>query len=67
MKNITESINEARQISYRVSLNGCYDKEDLPVSVTILVDASDQKSFEDFLEKEQDDLFIHADGGNIEY
>ena len=25
------------------------------------------KAFEEFLKKEQDNIFIHAEGGNIEY
>lgn len=67
MKSIVESINEARQIHYRVSLIGCFDRDDLPMSVSILVDAPDQKHFEDFLKKEEGNIFGHADGGNIEY
>lgn len=72
MKNLKEAmnealVNEARQIEYRVTLTGCTDRENLPISVTILVDKDDQKWFESYLEEEQDNLFSHAEGGNIEY
>lgn len=67
MKSIVESINEARKISYRVSLH-CFNKDNdhLPVEVDILVDAADQKCFEEFLKKEHGEWFAHAQGGNIE-
>ena len=72
MKNLVETmneamLNEARQIEYRVALIGCVDRESLPISVTILVDKDDQKWFESYLEEEQDNLFSHAEGGNVEY
>ena len=72
MKNLVETmneamINEARQVEYRVALIGCVDRESLPISVTILVDKDDQKWFESYLEEEQDNLFSHAEGGNVEY
>lgn len=72
MKNLKEAmnealVNEARQVEYRVALTGCKDRENLPISVTILVDKDDQKWFESYLEEEQDNLFSHAEGGNIEY
>lgn len=67
MKNLNEMINEARQVEYRVAFTGCLDRESLPISVTILVDKEDQKWFESYLEEEQDNTFMHAMGGNIEY
>lgn len=71
MKNITESlksaVNEARQIEYRVSLAGVQGADGMPVSVSILVNKVDQRSIEDWLESQQDELFAHANGGNIEY
>lgn len=72
MKNLKETmnealVNEARQIEYRVSLIECTDRENLPISVTILVDKDDQKWFESYLEEKQDNLFSHAEGGNVEY
>lgn len=60
-------IEEARQIEYRVSINDVLDSEDLPVTVTILVDKEYQKSFEKWLEDQQDNEFSHAEGGNVEY
>lgn len=71
MKNITESlkgaVNEARQIEYRVSLVGVQGADGMPASVSILVNKADQRSVEDWLESQQDELFAHANGGNIEY
>lgn len=68
MKNLKESlITEAKQIEYRVSLVTVLDKEDLPISVSILIDKDNQKSFEKWLEEEEGNLFLHADGGNVEY
>lgn len=72
MKNLKEAmnealVNEARQIEYRVALIGCLDRESVPISVSILVDREDQKWFESYLEEEQDNLFSHAVGGNVEY
>lgn len=67
MKNLRETINEASQIEYRVSLIGCTDRQNLPISVSILVDRGDQKWFESYLEEEEGNLFLHAGGGNVEY
>lgn len=71
MKNITESlksaVNEARQIEYRVSLIDVQGADGTPTSVSILVNKADQRSVEDWLESQQDELFAHANGGNIEY
>ena len=67
MKNISNYINEARQIQYTAALIGAEDSEGLPISVTILVDKADQKSFEDWANKEEGNTFSHIEGGNIEY
>ena len=60
-------IEEARQIEYRVSVNGVLDSDDLPATITMLVDKEYQKSFEKWLEDQQDNEFSHAEGGNVEY
>lgn len=62
MQNLKDLITEARQISYRVAFVGCP-----MVSVEILVDKEDQRQFENFLMNEEDNIFIHADGGTVEY
>ena len=67
MKTLKSVLNEARQIEYRVAVNSVHDSEDLPVTVTIMVDKEHQKSFEKWLEDQQDNEFSHAEGGNIEY
>ena len=67
MKSITKMINEARQVEYSVSLANCLDKNGLPMSVVISIDAGDMKYFEAYLEDEEGNTFLHAEGGNIEY
>lgn len=67
MKDITTLLNEARQEEYRVSFLGCKDEEGLPIVVSIMVDKEYVKIFEKYLEKEQDNIFMHADGGSVEY
>ena len=68
MKDIKEYfVNESREIEYSVSILDVKDEEELPVTVTILVDSKYQKQFEDYLNDQQDNLFAHAEGGNVEY
>lgn len=67
MKKLTDFLTEARQVEYRVALSDVRDAEDLPISITMLVDKADQKNFEKWLEDQQDNLFMYADGGNVEY
>ncbi len=61
------SINEAREIEYRVAILDVKDEEELPVTVTISIDTKYQKPFEEWLNDAQDNLFSHAEGGNVEY
>ena len=67
MKSLSRYLTESRQIEYQVALNDVLDSEDLPITISILVDKDDQKNFEKWLEDQQDNLFSHADGGNVEY
>lgn len=67
MKSLSNFLTEARQIEYRVALSDVRDSEDLPITISILIDKEDQKNFEKWLEDQQDNLFPHAEGGNIEY
>lgn len=67
MKNINKYLVESRRNEYRVSFVDLMDEEDLPITVSIIVDNANVKAFEEYLEKEQDNLFVHAEGGNIEY
>lgn len=67
MKTLKSVLNEARQIEYRVAVNNVHDSEDLPVTVTMMIDKEYQKSFEKWLEDQQDNEFSHAEGGNVEY
>lgn len=68
MKTLQESmINEAREIEYRVTFLGFEDEDGLPTTVKILVPREHARVFDDFLEKEQDNIFGHAEGGSVEY
>ena len=67
MKAINNYINESRQIHYRVSFNDVNDSEDLPLNASIIIEAKDKLAFEKFLIDEQDNIFMHADGGDVEY
>lgn len=67
MKSINEIIKEGRQNKYTVSLIDCKDNENLPISADIYIDKANVKEFEKYLEDEQDNIFAHAQGGNIEY
>jgi len=60
-------INEARNIIYDVSFLGTKDEDGVPYTVSIYVNKEYQKNFEDFLEDEQDNIFHHAEGGQVEY
>ena len=70
MKTLQDSINinEAREIEYRVTFIGFNDDEDgLPTTVKILVPREHARAFDNFLEKEQDNIFGHAEGNSVEY
>ena len=68
MKNLVEVINEGRyDEEYRVSLIGVNDENDLPLTVTILVNKYNRRDFEKWLEEQQDNVFAHAAGGSVEY
>ena len=67
MKSLSKYLTEARQIEYQAALNEVRDSEDLPITISILVDKDDQKNFEKWLEDQQDNLFSHAADGNVEY
>ena len=66
MKSIVETINanilnEAREVEYRVQFVGMMD------TVKIIVPNVLSREFENFLNNEQDNVFVHATGGSIEY
>lgn len=64
---LSEAINEARMIEYRVQVDAVQDSDGLPVTVSILVEKEHQKAFEKWLEDEEGNTFGHAEGGNVEY
>ena len=67
MKSITERfVNESREIEYRVAFLDTTDSEGIPYTVRIFVNSKNQHDFENWLEKEQDNLIAHAEGGSIE-
>lgn len=66
MRSIVETINEnilneAREVEYRVQFVGMMD------TVKIVVPNVLSREFENFLDNEQDNVFVHATGGSIEY
>lgn len=60
-------IDEAREVEYRVAVLDVKDRDDLPCTITMKVPADCVKNFEKWLGDNQDDLFAHAEGGNVEY
>ena len=67
MKTISEIINENKQNKYRVSLVDCKNSEELPISVDIYVNSDDIEEFENWLNNQEGDTFLHAEGGHVEY
>ena len=70
MKTLVESIhsvNEAREVQYRVAFLDFLDEEGLPPTVTISVPREHVRMFEKFLEDQEGNTFMHAEGGSIEY
>ena len=70
MKTLVESIhsvNEAREVQYRVAFLDFLDEEGLPPTVTISVPREHVRMFEKFLEDQEGNIFMHAEGGSIEY
>ena len=67
MKQLIDMIIEASDISYRVSLADVLDKKGLPMDVTITIERSQQTNFEEWLEGQEGNLFLHAAGGTVEY
>lgn len=67
MKDIIIKLNEAKHEEYRVSFLDVADSDGIPMPVTILVDKQYSKMFEKFLKDQQDNIFSHAEGGNVEY
>lgn len=63
-ESINNSINEAREVAFRVSFNDAKDKEGLPISATILVDRADKNEFRTFLSKEIYNIFSTAEDEN---
>lgn len=61
MRAINDTINEAREIKYRVAfLLPDVDMADVP-PFTIMVPAKYARAFEKFLENEQDNTIFHAE------
>ena len=56
-----------KKVKYRVAIIDFKDSEGLPITVEMSVESQYQNKFEQFLLDNQDDAFIHASGGNIEF
>ena len=70
MKNLNEFVNESTNgaIEYRAQFVGRKDhnNDDLPFTVSILVNKDNQLAFEKFAKDNIDDIFSRISGGNIE-
>lgn len=67
MKAISDTINEAREIKYRVAfLLPDVDMADVP-AFTVMVPAKYARAFEKFLENEQDNTIFHASDADGEF
>lgn len=65
MKDITNfinetTINESQQVKYRVAFVGAVGKDTLPISADLIIDARYKNEFDDFLNKEEGNIFAHA-------
>lgn len=68
MKHIKTKINEGVNLLYRAAINGVKDDTGMDMVINIeLGSPSDVKAFEKWINKMEDDVFSHAQGGNIEY
>ena len=54
------SLNEARQESYQVQFIGPADIDNMPFSVTVLVDRENARAFQKWMEDEQDNIVARA-------
>lgn len=67
MKNLNELLKEGRQITFNVAFNDFVDNEGLPIGVNIIVDQQYASQFDEFLAKEEANIFAHAGGMTTEY
>ena len=58
---ISSSVNEARELEYRVSLSDFKDKDGTPITITCLIPAQYRKEFEQYLEGELNNSVFHAE------
>lgn len=68
MKDITRKINESTgEVEYHVQWVDCKYPDGSSVSTLIVVDKKDAEIFEDFLNDQEANIFVHAEGGDVEY
>lgn len=67
MKNLNELLKEGRQIRFNVAFNDFVDSEGLPIGVDVIVDEQYANKFDEFLAKEEGNIFAHAGGMKTEY
>lgn len=61
MKNITDKINEGREVKFPFAFNDLIDEEGLPISCTLIVDSKYAKHVSEFAAKEEGNIFAHFD------
>lgn len=64
---VTEAQAPAGTIPYTTNFIGTKDEDGIPYTVTIYVPRKYKADFEKFAEKEQDNIFQHMDGGDLEF
>ena len=60
-EHINNSINEARDVEFRVAFNDALNSEGLPITVSILVPGEYKETFLKYLEKEMYNTIAHAE------
>ena len=61
MKNITDRINEGRELKIACAFNDLLDEEGLPISCTLVIDAKYASKVSKFGKDEEGNIFAHFD------
>lgn len=65
MKDILTRLNESyKGVEFRVAFSGTKDEEDLPFTVTVLVEPKHKEAFKKYLEEEKDNSVYMATDWN---
>lgn len=67
MKNLKDVILESKKMRFTVAFVGLIDGEEGMIPCTLEIDSKYIKQLEEFAEEEQDNVFAHFGGVNVEY